>query len=99
MILSTRRVTTRKEHECWGCQRVIAAGQSMDVCVSVDMGRVQSDYLCAVCQAFSADEASGLDFLADEGDTYAVGDVRNANPELWEATRVRVEAGVQTEPV
>ena len=51
MILSAKRVKTRKPHTCWGCARPFPAGTEMEVLTSTDDG-LSSDYWCEPCQAY-----------------------------------------------
>ena len=84
MILSVRRVKTRKPHTCWGCNRVMKSGTVVDVITSTDDG-ISSDYWCDVCQAVWEEEYY-------DDDLVGCGDVRHNDPEKWEATRQRLEA-------
>ena len=83
MILSVRRVKTRKPHACWGCARVMPTGTEMDVITSTDEG-ISSDYWCDVCQVVWSDG-----YYAD--DRVGLGDVKANDPGEWERMRLLKE--------
>lgn len=51
-IVSSRLVTTRAPHHCWGCKNPSAIGQKMERTVCVDMGCISSIYWCDTCSKF-----------------------------------------------
>lgn len=40
---------TRKPHKCFGCRRIIEAGNRMGYVVVADAGTVYGDYFCDTC--------------------------------------------------
>ena len=89
--VKSSRVTTRKIHSCWGCQRTIPAKTvDIEVCVSVDMGKIYTIYTRAVCEAV-------MDEWHDEDREYVTeGMVKDGDPESWEEIRAEVEGAQPT---
>lgn len=85
-FLDHRSVKTRKQHQCWGCARMIPAGSQMDVTVSVDMGSASSAYWCLVCQ----DVTDQID-RDDIEDGIGLGDYRSEYSDLWEESLLKIE--------
>lgn len=48
-VLEHKTVTTRKEHECFGCCEKFPKGSKMEYNVTVDQGDFGSYYLCLDC--------------------------------------------------
>lgn len=83
--LSDSYVTVRKEHLCWGCQRPILRDAIAHRVVSADVGKAASAYWCPVCD----EVMKSLDFTED--DTFAIGELRQNEPYVWERIRFQVE--------
>ena len=49
-ILENKRVITRKQHQCWGCNRKFPKGSSMSVFVSAENGNIVRSYWCNDCE-------------------------------------------------
>lgn len=53
-LLNSRRVTTRKNHVCFGCGRIFPAGTKMTVDVVID-DSIWNCYLCSTCKEITLD--------------------------------------------
>jgi hypothetical protein len=84
MILSTRDVITRKEHDCAGCARTFPSYTKLNVIVWVDMGKAHNHYWCSTCQEYWR-------LYMESDDEIGVGDLRFEDPETWEKVRKKVE--------
>lgn len=83
--VKSERVTTRKPHQCWGCQHKTPKGEIMLRCTAVDMGRISSTYFCAVCEAVM-DE-----WHADDREWIDEGGIKSGDPDSWEEVRKEIE--------
>ncbi len=83
-ILSYKDVVIRKDHICFGCNRNILKGTSMQVINSVDMGKVCANYWCEVCQTYWNE-------YMEHGDEIGIGDLRYNDLDNWEKIQQKVE--------
>lgn len=75
---------TRKPHKCFGCRRIIEAGNRMGYVAVADAGTVDSAYFCDTCTMIRYDpEMTGWNDLITEGS------LRDATLEI-EAEAVRL---------
>ena len=51
-VISSKKVKTRKDHNCWGCTRKFPAGTEMQATACVDEGTVTTAYWCKECEEF-----------------------------------------------
>lgn len=81
--IKTVTVTTRKEHKCFGCNKIIPIGTKQVVDTCEDEGRIYDVRLCPVC-----------DMLSDEyekhDDEWYQGDL--GEEPYWSQARERLEA-------
>ncbi len=49
---TSRFVTTRKPHQCWGCAETFPAGTRMDYVAGVFDGDFSSTYYCETCSEY-----------------------------------------------
>ncbi len=84
-VLKDKSVKTRKPHRCWGCRGEIIAGSVAQYQVTVDSGEFLTAYYCAVCIEYM----SRLIFDGDDG--ICEGELKENDPEGWEAVRSMVE--------
>ena len=49
--ISSKRVKTRKPHNCWGCTEMFTMGTYMERNTSVDGGQIGTCYFCDSCVA------------------------------------------------
>jgi len=84
-------VKTRKDHNCWGCCKVLPKGADVFCCVTVDDGRPISAYWCGACRAVIAEHGREID---PWGDGYEYGSLAAEYPDL----RAKHEAPVEEAP-
>ncbi len=87
-IIAQRQVTTRKEHQCWGCARVFPPGAELDVVVSTDLGRAMSTYWCKTCREYLLRHS---EFFMPDDDAGSCGELKHEDEEGWEAVRQDME--------
>jgi rubredoxin len=85
-IIESKKVRTRKVHECVGCLRKLSAGTEMNIVTSVDLGEINHSYWCPVCQYIYDETIFGEDNIIFPGV------MRADNPEYWEEIRQEVES-------
>lgn len=51
-VLSSKVVTTRTPHNCWGCGNPIPVGTKVQCVTGVDDSRIGSVYWCDNCKVF-----------------------------------------------
>jgi len=84
-VLRSKVVKTRKNHECFGCCRIMPKGSYLRYSVGVDGGDIQACYVCKVCDEIFKDWHDDCFFRGDMMD----------DPEAWEEARKKVaEMGV-----
>lgn len=83
-VIATKSITTRKEHNCFGCARKIPKGSTMELVTSVDGGVINSERWCSVCQSYWSKHMQ-------YGDEIGYGDLRLGDSEGWEQVRESVE--------
>lgn len=83
-VIRVRTVKTAKAQKCWGCEREMPAGSEMRIVVSSDDGRISTNHWCKTCQVYMHE-------YCDDGDDYALGDLRYNSEEVWEEIRKKVE--------
>lgn len=76
--IKTEQVKTRKIHRCFGCCREIPAGKIVQRDTWVDMGTIQSTYLCDVCVQVS-------DLYLEYDDSYGEGELISNFPSYYQA--------------
>jgi hypothetical protein len=54
-VLREKLVTTRKEHQCWGCLKVFPAQTQMLLQAVLNEGSVSNEYTCKDCQGWIKD--------------------------------------------
>ena len=83
-ILKQKDVKTRKPHQCFGCARKFPAGSKLEYRVEVnDSNELWYGYLCDVCIE--------MEYSMEYGDEYSCGELRQCQPEEWEAKRKELE--------
>ena len=51
-VISSKHVTTKTPHNCWGCKSPILIGTTVQCVTSVDGGSIASVYWCDTCEEF-----------------------------------------------
>jgi len=54
-VISSKRVTIRKAHNCWGCTEIFTPPKEMNVVTCADRGKIYSVYWCDRCQKILED--------------------------------------------
>lgn len=73
---TSRFVTTRKPHQCWGCGEMFPAGSRMEHTAGVWGGDFYSSYYCDTCHDWLVENQ---DYFLDNG--IGLGDVKTAMEE------------------
>ena len=60
-VIRNKYVTTRKDHKCFGCHRVLKTGTCMFYCAGTDGGEWWWYHLCKACKAFLDDNPDILE--------------------------------------
>ncbi len=63
--LSQKLVTTRKPHQCWGCEKVFPAGTKLSCVTTADGGEFNTVYWCARCQEVLQEHGEDIDRYDD----------------------------------
>ena len=83
-IISSKKVKTRKEHICVGCNRKFPKKSKLTVNKFADYGEISSAYWCNVCIKY-------FDRYMEENDFFLEGELKSEGKENWEETRKEVE--------
>ncbi len=93
-MTKSKRVKTRKPHPCWGCARVFPAGSMLERVTTIEnsIDGFWTGYWCKVCHAVWPKWDRFYEI-----DPCGLGDLKDGDPDDWEATRLRVEGAVALE--
>lgn len=69
-VISVKNVKTRKPHRCFGCQRSVPIGTTIQRSVNAEDGQIYNIYMCDICvDAMEAEsKAQGGGICFGEGD-------------------------------
>lgn len=84
-VLKNKVVTTRKEHQCFGCNEIYPPGTKMEYTVSVDQGDFLTAYWCLICIAVM------YEWHYEDCQYIEQGSVKSGDPEIWEEFKIEVE--------
>ena len=87
-VLTSKTVTTRKPHRCFGCATSYPKKTQMAYMVAVDQGTFHASYLCMTCEAVVREDW-------DEADTFSMGEVKGNDEERW----LEVQARLSKQPI
>lgn len=62
-ILKDKIVKTRKEHNCYGCDRSFPKCSELLNVISVTDGVIHSSYYCEVCQSFLRNQVADNEYI------------------------------------
>ena len=77
-VLSSKTVKTRKDHICWGCDKIYPPGSYMGCVSQADEGTVWTVYWCQICTEYISRSR-----YWDHNDVYGRGEIISNNPEGW----------------
>ncbi|MCK5640786.1 MAG: hypothetical protein KAJ19_08310 [Gammaproteobacteria bacterium] len=83
-LLGSKKVTTRKQHKCFGCDRTFPEGSELVRRKHVEDGCFDTTYWCEVCGVYWITYMQGDDEINQ-------GDLKHNDPEGWEEVRKQTE--------
>jgi len=77
-LIVSKKVITRKPHNCWGCRKEYPVGSKLERNVSIDGGEIMIAYFCDDCQ----DYINNMDSL-DAQDGFEYGQIADMKADVY----------------